>query len=505
MDNLDQLCSYLKQYSLISKLETSRKVCHSLPQHFPNIAQLSVFNCEQDQQLLLTNIGTIYNFEMEYFALASTVCSENCRNGILQNYNQFSELMNILKQTSVAPKNKPIDNIEWTLTFLRMGIQQHSNPEVPYANTLRFSYFFNYSDDKIDVKSIFSELFKLSFQDYMLLVFALFALSSHHQTPMTKNNVIRSIKQIPYFNNTDIEEMIKLLCVNRDNFIKIYDEFKITDRKLRLYDYNPYLKYPFLEYKELLLLPITHFLFRSICEGFFHRICDERGNSFRQLFGKHVFEKWVGEVLSWDTDSFKVIPEFDYGKKNGDKSPDYILLKNNKMIFIEAKSTTPSLRIRENDLNIFEDQLMKCFGNATMQCIKKEIAYLNGKFVNANIPEGITDIYYIIVVLEDFHIPPDDNLKNYVKKNCKNTQQKAILDKRKPLLISISILESIIEEYDGDIFEYMHAWDSDLETKFPNCYIDYSQVKIDNLRAYKYFTDSYKLFKNKNQNITQSP
>ena len=58
-------------------------------------------------------------------------------------------------------------------------------------------------------------------------------------------------------------------------------------KEMAYYTYDEFKK--FISYEEELYLPIPQLMYWAITEGFYHRICNEKGEKFTQDFGKNVF------------------------------------------------------------------------------------------------------------------------------------------------------------------------------------------------------------------------
>lgn len=491
MSNLIDYEEKLKHFNLESKLEVCRKIAHTLTYNLSPLQPLTIFiNPQQDK--ILGELHRSHNlYEIEYLALASTVNGE-CKDELkkFDDFNDFCQLINIYNDIEVAPKNKPIDDLEWVMTFHRIGLQQHGNPKLPYGNLRRYDYLFNFSNEHINIEEIFIKNFKYRFTDYVLLIFTIFAISAHQDMPLDEYAMIHTLSEVPILKGINVKLMLDNLSTDREEILKFHNETKNNDRKFRIYDYNPYSQYPLLKHNGKFLIPIPQYLFKAITEGFYHRLCEIIGITFRENFGKNAFESCVGNILDWYKNDYTIIREFPYGRKGGEQSPDYILVKNNELIFIEIKGTTPKIKLRENDPKVFKEQLLQGFGVGVTQCLKKEQDLIDGVITHSLFPKKVDNVYYLVVVLEDFHIPPGKPVVDYFKLYC-SKQKMDYNEKRKPLLISVSLLESILEEYDGSIFDFLKVWNNDPESKFPNCYINYTKININKLRAYKYWIDTY--------------
>ena len=486
MSSLNDFEVKLRRFSLESKLEVCRKIAHTIDQNVPPLKPLKIFVNPQQKKILDDLPKTSFLFEIEYMALVSTINGEwSGSRPILSDYNDFRKIINPFKNYGTAPKNKTIEGPEWYMYFIRLGLQQHKTPSILFENLHVYDYFFNFEDKNFDLKSMFLSEFKYDYASYVLFIICLFTLSSNLDIALNINTITKSLSKIKQLPANMITDMINILSANRNEIMELHDSNKIDNRKYRIFDYNPFTKFPILDHNNLLFIPVPQYLFGAITEGFYHRLSESNGLRFREKFGKHTLEKYLGEILKQDKHDYKIIPEFVYSKDNK-KSPDYILVKDNNMIFIEIKATTPAVSLRGDNFEIFKDQLIKGFGEGVLQCIKKENDLRNHKMNHNKFPKQIKNLYYIIIDLEDFHIPPGDFITKIISELCDERNIKYI-EERKPLMLSVPLFISILEEYDGDMFEFMEAWSKDQENKFPNCYIDYPKVKLKELHSYKYF------------------
>lgn len=486
MSSLTDFEVKLRRFSFESKLEVCRKVAHTIDTNFPPKNPLKIFANLQQKRILDDLPITSFLFELEYMALASTIYGEwNGSISLLSDYEDFRKITNSYKDYGTAPKKKPIEGPEWYMYFLRLGLQQHKSPSLLYENLHIYDYFYNFTDNNLDLKSIFLSEFKYDYSSYVLFIICLFTLSSTTNNPLDIKTIINSFSRLKQLNANMIIDMINILGATRNELLDLHDSYKIPNRKYRILDYNPFTKFPILNYNNYLYIPVPQYLFGAITEGFYHQLCEEQGLRFRENFGKHVLEKYIGELLRQNNHGYEIIPEFEYGKEKK-KSPDYIIVKNNDLIFMEIKAATPAVTLRGDDTEVFKKQLIKGYGNGVLQCIKKENDLNHFAMMHTKFPKHLKNIYYIIVDLEDFHIPPGELITNIVKELCEENKVKYI-EERKPLMLSVQLLISLFEEYDGDIFDFMETWSNDKQIKFPNTYIDYSKVDVKELSSYKYF------------------
>jgi len=488
----------LRRFNLESKLEVCRMIAHSIEMNVPPPKPLKIFTNPQQKRILSDLPKTSFIFEMEYMALASTINGEwKGSISTLSDYEDFRKIINLYKDYGTAPKNEPLEGPEWYMNFIRLGLQQHKLSSLLYEDLVIYDYFYNFEDNSFNLKFLFEAKFKYDYKSYVLFVISLFTLSSTLDKPLELETILNSFSKLKQLNANMIIDMINILSATRDNIVDLHDQYKIPTRKYRNFDYNPYTKYPILKRSNKLFLPVPQYLFGAITEGFYHQLCEDGNLQFREKFGKIVFEKYIGEILERYCKDLTIISEFEYGKEKK-RSPDYILVKKKDIIFIEIKATTPAVSLRGNDFEVFKKQLIKGFGNGILQCIKKEYDLNNLLMKHTKFPKRWNNIYYMIIDLEDFHIPPGDLVTNTIKEFCEENEVKYI-EERKPLMLSVQLLISIFEEFDGDIFDFMEIWSNDKHIRFPDTYIDKSKVNVKELSSYKYFGDIIESVRNNNE------
>ena len=76
MSNLIYFEEKLKQFSLESKLEVCRKISHTLTYNLSPLQPLKLFDNPQQDKIFDELYRSSHLFEIEYFALASTVNRE---------------------------------------------------------------------------------------------------------------------------------------------------------------------------------------------------------------------------------------------------------------------------------------------------------------------------------------------------------------------------------------------------------------------------------------------
>ena len=124
----------------------------------------------------------------------------------------------------------------------------------------------------------------------------------------------------------------------------------------------PFVRYPIIATNatplagkgEVFLVISQHLLHDKLTSGLYFHLIDRfnkgnKKNKFKEIFG-YVFQEYIGELLRYYFNTWKVIPEIKY-KKEGRKvqdSVDWFIKKDDKLIMIEVKQSSIFLKAKQN-------------------------------------------------------------------------------------------------------------------------------------------------------------
>jgi hypothetical protein len=183
----------------------------------------------------------------------------------------------------------------------------------------------------------------------------------------------------------------------------------------------------------------------KITNGIYYDIVNESG--FDKAFGKS-FEEYCGFVFKkvLANRNIQIIPEITYGKLNK-KSSDWILFEDNTCIFIECKAKRLRLEsiTRFNDNEDLKNDINKMIG-FIFQVYKSINDAINNKIPKISIINN-TEIYVIILTLDDWHLDLDPFLNKQIRNDLKSKFVSArmdttIIDKYPFLIRSIGLFET---------------------------------------------------------------
>ncbi|MFW6026531.1 MAG: hypothetical protein ACOCRX_09330, partial [Candidatus Woesearchaeota archaeon] len=331
--------------------------------------------------------------------------------------------------------------------------------------------------------------FDYSYENYIKLVLMIYTLSYISPINLTYEKIINQIGENVLFSTQDLKNMLKHLLIEREKTTEVYNQFKSSDERMKIYNYNPLRMKPILKKEEIIYLPMPHLLFKAITEGFYHWLCSQgKQDRFRRKFGKHVFENYVHHILQWDDSNYTIIPEFEYYLgKNLVRSSDFMLVKNSDLVLVEVKSTTPSNKLKGVDIGEYLKQLEKAYGIAVIQCLKKEKQLRNGELSHKKIPKNIDKVYYLIITLENFHIPPSSFMRENIYNICLE-EGVELPDDKDFHAMGVEVLEEILEQDNRDIFQFLEYREESKHTfeTFPSTDIN-KDFPLEETKMYKFW------------------
>lgn len=459
---LNQIAVNLRRYTLESKLEIIRKIAIFLDP--------MCNNKEIEKQIFSDGVlpnnwypdGPYFLFELEYLSLVSTIAGEwqgYCEN--LSSRKEYRKIVNLYRSykppfirddgLSSLEENEEIIN----LFFLRLSHQQFKYQYHPLSGISRHNYFFSYSNSKLNIFDAFIDIFEYPYEDYVIFAYAYQTICSLTQEIIDIDLVVNNFIKGKLFSRDKVIGMLNKLSMDRETAINAYNKYRNADDSLRIYDYNPYSLRPILQHDDKLFTPIPRLLVNAITEGFLSRIFVEKGNDFRRAFGEYTFFDYLNMILNEDKGIDEIIPEFVfYIGKQEYKSPDFILVKSEDIIILEAKATTPAVSLKTASMCEYLNQLEKAYAKAILQCIKKEQQIHKKYIVHDKLPEKIGRVYYLVVTLEDFRFPVNKFLRNKIVEYC---QSEGYCFSNDILFhaMSVQTLESIIEKDRRDLFSFL--------------------------------------------------
>ncbi|MCY9067488.1 NERD domain-containing protein [Bacillus inaquosorum] len=476
IQRLNTIDKRLRRYSLDSKLELLRVLYHATSPYLPNDDFLRSI---LPQSLLRKRVrGRVYNHELAYLSLAAIVKGE--WNGQIEDidFNALKKIIELYRDYNVPFSHKEdndLSNEEMISQFsVRTGLQQFIFQRHPFRSFYRYNYFFNYINSNLNIKDIFISEFGYCYEDYLLFSWVLYVYSAK-STTFNLDGLIKNCVEILGFSEEKARRIVSTFSINRGDYQSLYKKFATEDANMRIYDFNPLLFKPILTYGSKSYFPMPFAIFIAVTEGLYQQLCTIKGLQFKSDFGKHAFEDYVEHILSLH--EYDYIKEFEYEvNKNKLRSPDFILIKDNHIIFIELKARAPMISLRTTNRNKYIEELKKSYGSALAQCFKKESHIKKGFLKHPKIPQKISRVSHIAITLEEFNIVDGTGIEEAI------AMQGARLSDSQYHIMSTTTLESILEEDDRDVFQYCLDREQAGTTNTHFSDVDVNRVKTKNNR-----------------------
>ena len=237
----------------------------------------------------LAQTGLPLPWELETFVLFSVTSREWCNNSFdIKNQHIFSEIITSIRNYK-PPKIQAVTGTPMLIKKLltSVGITQFEIQEKPINKLFRYNYFFNFSNDRIDMPTVFREKFGCSYKEVLSAILGVLLSYSVLKEGLSPKEFAALYRLYP--------EVINILCIPRDDYISKLS--KITS-DYRDYNYclRPSYSYPFIVDNNVIYLPLPHLLLQSITSSLLFRLTDGR-NDLQKTIGKEVIEAYLFKII----------------------------------------------------------------------------------------------------------------------------------------------------------------------------------------------------------------
>lgn len=323
---------------------------------------------------------------------------------------KFIKMCNaIWDATSVAAQTE-CGNFSFMDTFFAVtGLSQFQMQEHPLISQYRYWHIFNDDSTPLNLKDVFKKKMGTDYEEYLLLGYVLQIIFIAY----TQSNLRIPQNLLFYLLFERFQIAAKNLTISREDYIKLQQQYAdgSNDPYKYVYSLRPSYQYAFIREKGKIFFPLPHLLNRNITSALLYRVTDG-DNSLRTSIGKNVLEKYLFDLLKESSCYDEVFPEQRYIYNNSEaKSPDILASEGEDILFLDSKSTVPSMRIRLFDVDDFNKNI-----NIVAENIEKLYKQIRRfELYNPFRRNGVNDIekqWGIIVVLEDTFI----HRKHYFEK-----------------------------------------------------------------------------------------
>lgn len=289
--------------------------------------------------------------------------------------------------------------IKWLMMML--SATQFDYEESYWHKFFRFSFYFSYVSEKVNMPEEFRKKFGVEYQCILSFSWALWVL------------YITDVKSVDIYKRELIEkypEAVALLSIDRDDYIAELD--KITsDPYDYIYCLRPSYSFPFVKYKEEIFLPLPHLLVRAATSSLMFRLTD--GNDrLREIVGHEVLEAYLFHILSTYPEFKNQVKQeivYSKGKLQNQRSADVMALIGDQVICFDSKSFSPKIALRT-----FSDEACSSEIQRLGKAVKQMYEQIHNKYgieynpFDIAINEDKSNIWGLIIVSENPFIKQSD-------------------------------------------------------------------------------------------------
>lgn len=215
-----------------------------------------------------------------------------------------------------------------------------------------------------------------------------------------------------------ISQVVHQLAGDQVKITTLYDKRKNTDRRFRMYDFNPLRTYPLVFPcgfgnlgQDFMCAPLPGLIDDKMSIGIYYQLFNKFKNKFSDYFG-YVLEEYLKLILNNSINSEKIIDIRDLGIKEL-KSPDYAIIDGSVAIFLECKA----IKFKLPAQTISSEEAIK---DSLKQVIKGLIQI--DTFIKAgasNLAEfhECSTFMPVLVTLEEMYLINSDDFRDYIKNN----------------------------------------------------------------------------------------
>jgi len=359
---------------------------------------------------------SIMPWEIEAFATYSLVYDNDDATEELDD-KSFLEIITSLRNYRHDGLVTAEERGKYSEAFIMISAQQQFSVQGVFLQKLyRYHYFFSFQNDKLDMQKVFFDKMGVNYEqleEFAFLVFEVFSKEVRDKLPESE---IRRIKDVAFSD----ENVVKLLSVNKEEYKKKLLSLYTNDVD-QYYGLKILHLYPIISEKNFTYLPLPYLVVNAVTDSMLNRIT-ENDDKLRRAIGKEVIESYLFDIVNQLNTVTWISPEIKYKKgRNELLTSDVIAAEGDKVIFYDAKSIVPSLRLRKFDEAEIEKDIA-IYADGIVQVYKQICNYLQGLFKLDKFYSK-EDIFGIVVVLEDANV----SRREVYKKACETLEKTIIL------------------------------------------------------------------------------
>jgi len=370
--------------------------------------------------------------------------------------NIFDEKLKIATENGKKPTDEVMHNFFIRTAFQQFPFQIGTRNKIPRALILFEDIPKMIQNPSLDINKEIKEIYGLTVFEILLIGFSIFIVSAngYFNSGLIINTKFQRLKKY-----LTAENVNKLISKFKTNYYGIREEFKKFSgpKGLEQYEFNPLKTYPIIETQiKGLVIPVPIFILFGISDGIYYSLSEKfmgsKTNPFRIFFGKKLFERYVGMLLSEKYTKNELFPEWEYGtKKNKCMTTDWIIIKKDIAILIECKASGISQEAKSfADFNTIQHDLGLRVVKAIKQ-MQRLVDDVKDKKSGLEKLFGIKKFYYLVVTFDRIFLSGTPAIKNLISKELVKENIKT----KDYQVLSIDEVENIIPVLETLELEYL--------------------------------------------------
>lgn len=352
---------------------------------------------EVSTELMLS--ANIMPWELEAFAAFSVIYdSPDATNQM--NKEEFCNIITLLRNYWHPELTIAEENGTYADYFMMISnLQQFPVQGMFLQKLFRYNFFFNFKNDKLDMKATFEEKFENEYRKFELFAFIIFATcSSEGQKRLSKELCLRALHRA--FSIGTVREQ---LSIGKEEYKQLLD----GQYNGKILDYYYGLKiqylYPIIEDAVCSYIPSPYLVANAVTTSMLNRLTLGK-NDLRKKFGKEVIEEYLFSIYREVNTVTWISREFEYFVgRDRHLTPDVLVEEMGNAIMFDTKALSPSLKMRQFDKEEIEKET-NTYAADILQLYCRILDLDNGYFTLQS-TLGKNNVFGVVVVLEDAAIP----------------------------------------------------------------------------------------------------
>ena len=269
----------------------------------------------------------------------------------------------------------------------------------------RFWTIFTDNSEPICLRDRFEQKFGVGYYDFLMLAETLHTVIS--LLPKIRKVIILR-RVIEYLILHRFPDATKSLMVSREEYVRLQQKYAAgsSDPYRYMYSLRPSYQYAFVSSGNMFYFPLPHLIVQNVTSSLMYRLT-EGDNQLRTDVGLYAWEPYLLDLLREGLELGlydEVLPEIKYKYKGSDsKSPDVIVRKGEDVLFMDSKSTVPSVGIRILKSEAYEEHI-RIAGGYIAKLYRQICRFKYYNPFAATVSEDHQHYWGVIVVQEDSHI-----------------------------------------------------------------------------------------------------